>query len=352
MARMMRSRVDARLMGCRLKDVDTPILVSSSCASTAHHQIPTKDLYHPDSGRKAPHGLPLEQQESLILVGNARLATDIHRIALPTKTITAFTTSGSLDIIGAMQFVQGTLYLIELDESKGVWSVDAAGVPTKVADGGHAWGAPDAMVYEPGSDTFLVGDSTRLLRLPRTGGAVVEVGTGFGQVSGLTFGADGALYVADQGDGVIWKVPGPSPVAYCTSGTSASGCTASISATGTASATAPTGFTLDITCVEGSKDGLYFFGTSGRQANSWGNGTSYQCVVPPVKRAGLLLGTGTVGLCDGSFSQDLNARWAAKPAQNPGAGAVVQAQLWYRDPFNTSNQTTSLSDAIEFTVEP
>ena len=35
-----------------------------------------------------------------------------------------------------------------------------------------------------------------------------------------------------------------------------------------------------------------------------------------------------------------------------GAGTVVQAQLWYRDPQNTSNQTTSLSDAIEFTVAP
>jgi hypothetical protein len=37
---------------------------------------------------------------------------------------------------------------------------------------------------------------------------------------------------------------------------------------------------------------------------------------------------------------------------NPGAGAQVQAQLWYRDPQNTSNQTTSLSDAIEFLVAP
>jgi hypothetical protein len=138
--------------------------------------------------------------------------------------------------------------------------------------------------------------------------------------------------------------------AYCTAGTSASGCQASLSAVGTASATAASGFNLTATAVEGLKDGLFFFGTSGRQANTWGSGTSFQCVAPPVRRAGLLIGTGTVGACDGSFSQDLNARWTAKPAQNPGAGAVVQAQLWYRDPFNTSNQTTSLSDALEFTV--
>jgi len=27
-------------------------------------------------------------------------------------------------------------------------------------------------------------------------------------------------------------------------------------------------------------------------------------------------------------------------------------QLWFRDPQNTSNQTTSLSDALEFTMAP
>ena len=65
--------------------------------------------------------------------------------------------------------------------------------------------------------------------------------------------------------------------------------------------------------------------------------------------------SGTPGLCDGSFTQDLNALWCPacpNPAKNPGAGSVVQAQLWYRDPLNTSNQTTSLSDAIEFSVGP
>ena len=78
-------------------------------------------------------------------------------------------------------------------------------------------------------------------------------------------------------------------------------------------------------------------------------------MVPPVVRAGTLSGTGTTGACDGAFSQDLNALWCAscpKPAKNPGSGVLVQAQLWYRDPASTSNQTTSLSDAIEFPVNP
>jgi hypothetical protein len=142
---------------------------------------------------------------------------------------------------------------------------------------------------------------------------------------------------------------------YCTAGTSASGCQATLSATGTPSATASSGFDLIAANVEGQKNGIFFFGANGRQASPWGNGTSFQCVVPPVRRAGTLLGTGTSGACDGAFAQDLNARWCPtcpKPGHNPGAGTVVQAQLWYRDPLNTGNQTTSLSDAIEFQVCP
>jgi hypothetical protein len=139
---------------------------------------------------------------------------------------------------------------------------------------------------------------------------------------------------------------------YCTAGTSASGCQTTLSASGSPSATAPAGFLVTATSVEGQKDGLFFFATNGRQANPWGNGTSYQCVVPPVRRAGLLTGNGANGACNGLFTQDLNALWAANPAKNPGAGAVVQTQAWYRDPPNTSNQTTSLSDAIEFSVCP
>ena len=144
----------------------------------------------------------------------------------------------------------------------------------------------------------------------------------------------------------------PGFVSYCTAGASASGCVASLSASGFPSASAISGFVLTATGVEGQKDGLFFFGANGRQANPWGNGTSFQCVVPPVKRGGVQAGTGSTGACDGAFPQDLNTRWQAKPGQNPGAGAVVQAQLWYRDPSSTSNQTTSLSNALEFTVCP
>jgi hypothetical protein len=155
----------------------------------------------------------------------------------------------------------------------------------------------------------------------------------------------------DAGSAYTFALLPGSPVSYCTSGTSTSGCQAVLSASGIASASALSGFDLLASSVEGAKDGIFFFGTNGRQANPWGNGTSYTCVVPPVKRCGLLPGTGTTGSCDGSTSQDLNALWCPvcpKPGLNPGPGVAVQAQLWYRDPLSTSNLTTSMSDAIEF----
>ena len=72
---------------------------------------------------------------------------------------------------------------------------------------------------------------------------------------------------------------------FCTAGTSASGCVALLSASGSPSATAPSGFTLSVALVEGLKDGLFFYGANGRQANSWGNGTSYKCISASHRRS-------------------------------------------------------------------
>ena len=154
----------------------------------------------------------------------------------------------------------------------------------------------------------------------------------------------------DAGVGYVFDIG--TSVNYCTAGLSASGCQPTLYALGAASASSANGFTLSASSVEGSKRGQFFFGVSGKQANPWGTGTSFQCVAPPVKRLGMLDKNGTTGSCDGSFAQDLNAYWTANPGKNPGASVVAQAQFWYRDPLNTSNQTTSLTDAVEFWVAP
>jgi hypothetical protein len=178
---------------------------------------------------------------------------------------------------------------------------------------------------------------------PNDKGAQGQIGTGSAGSWTVQNGTELALQV----DGRLLSAQ-----SYCTAGVSASGCQAILSAPSATCVTASSGFVVVATGVEGAKDGVFFYGTNGRQANSWGNGTSYQCVVPPVKRAGMLNGSGTPGACNGTFSQDLNVLWSQNPQKNPGAGTVVQAQLWYRDPLNTSNQTTSLSNAIEFAVLP
>jgi hypothetical protein len=140
---------------------------------------------------------------------------------------------------------------------------------------------------------------------------------------------------------------------YCTAGTSASGCQATIGASGVPSATAVSGFVLSASGAEGAKSGNFIYGTGARQALSWGNGTSYRCFASPVMRGAIQNGTGTPGQCDGSYAEDLNARWCAscpRPNHNPGPGVTLRGQLWHRDPQSTSNRTSGFSDAVEWTL--
>ncbi len=142
------------------------------------------------------------------IVGNARASADIQLLfeANPPQTLVS---SSSLSVVRALQFAAGGLYFTEALEDLGVWSITAAGVITKVPDGGHAWSVPEAMAYHASSDSFIVGDGANLYSLPRTGGVVQQVGSGFGQISGMTFDDDGRLFVADDGEDVIWMiVPG------------------------------------------------------------------------------------------------------------------------------------------------
>jgi len=160
-----------------------------------------------------------------------------------------------------------------------------------------------------------------------------------------------AAFTSDLVDWLLAHPKTAAPVNYCTAGTSAGGCTALLQTSGTPSVSSAGGFQVTAGGVEGGKDGLFFYGFNGAQANPWGNGSSYQCVVPPVLRASIQSGVGTPGVCNGLFARDFNAFWDTAPAAKvPTAGSKVWMQLWYRDPQNTSNQTTSFSDALEISV--
>jgi hypothetical protein len=310
------------------------------------------------------------------------------------QLITIDSSTGTATAVGSIGFFNvqalafdpttGTLYGADMISDQLITIDTATGVGTSVGPLGFdrvqglAFDSPTSVLYGVDRDT------DQLLAIDSATGVASVIGPlGFEGVSGLAFNAvtstlDGAdrsagllvtietstgaatsvgkfsEFVMNSGAAYMFEISAPSTV-YCTAGISASGCQASLATSGIASAAIGSGFNVMATSVEGDKDGLFFLAANGRQANPWGNGTSYQCIVPPVSRASLLTGTGTTGSCDGAFGQDLNALWCSscpKPAKNPGAGAIVQAQLWYRDPFNTSNKTTSLSDAIEFCVGP
>jgi hypothetical protein len=122
---------------------------------------------------------------------------------------------------------------------------------------------------------------------------------------------------------------------------------------GTPSASATSGFTISVHDVEGAKQGLVFYGTSGRLASPWGAGSSLLCVKSPAQRTAIQASGGAAGTCDGLLSLDWNAYMAANPGAlgHPrSAGMVVQAQGWFRDP--PAPKTTNLSDGIEFVLAP
>ena len=142
---------------------------------------------------------------------------------------------------------------------------------------------------------------------------------------------------------------------YCIPGSSAKGCFATLSTFGTASVGESSGFVVTADGVQSGINGLYFYGVNGPQMAPWGNGSSFQCVVPPVIRFPVQTSTGPTENCSGNFSLDLNAAWCPTcplSVKSPGAGAEIWLQLWYRDPQNTSNQATSFSNAAMIGVCP
>ena len=133
---------------------------------------------------------------------------------------------------------------------------------------------------------------------------------------------------------------------YCTAGISASGCTVQLSSTGVASGTATSGFVVTAPFVEGQKDGQFLYGQNGKQALPWGNGTSFQCVVPPIKRGGLRAGQrhprGLQRDDQPGPERATGARPVPSPTTRRSRASQLQIQFWYRDPLSTSNQSRSL----------
>lgn len=150
----------------------------------------------------------------------------------------------------------------------------------------------------------------------------------------------------------VTPLPTSPGVTYCTSGTTSNGCNATMSASGVASISAGT-LVLTASSVEGQKQGLIFYGISGRNALAWGNGSSFLCVKSPTQRSPAIGSGGTLNGCDGSISLNFFGYLNANPGAigNPlTAGTTFDAQCWFRDP--PAPKSTSLSNGLEFTLVP
>lgn len=153
--------------------------------------------------------------------------------------------------------------------------------------------------------------------------------------------------VAGAASAVFSMVP-PAPVVYCTAKVSSVGCLPAISSTGSASSTAGTPFNINAQLILNNKNGLLFFGVTGRTSFPFQGGTL--CVLPPIRRTGAQAsgGSSSGSDCSGAFSTDFNAVVQSGVFPDLTAGVLIDAQYWYRDPASPS--ATGLTNAIEFGI--
>jgi hypothetical protein len=221
-----------------------------------------------------------------------------------------------------------------------------------------------AHVYDNAAD-YITGFDATWLEYSVNGGALVPVpmtwsgGQLFrGTIPGLALGTITYRVTSTDAQGntgvsASKMFTSSTSLAYCTAGTTANGCNASISSAGIPSASSASGFTIAVANVEGATFGMIFYGVHGRVLNAWGMGTSFLCVKQPLQRTGIQATGGTSSQCNGSLVLDWNAYRASHPTAlgSPfSAGQTVDAQGWFRDP--PSSKTTSLSNALEFSVQP
>jgi hypothetical protein len=137
---------------------------------------------------------------------------------------------------------------------------------------------------------------------------------------------------------------------YCTAKVNSQGCSAAMSSTGVPDVTPAGAFTIRATNALNQKNGILFYGTSGRHAGPYVGGTL--CVKAPLRRTTPTSSGGNVGPddCSGVLSIDFNAYLAGGSAPELGAGSTVDAQWWYRDPVDPYR--AGLSDGLEFTILP
>jgi choice-of-anchor B domain-containing protein len=145
--------------------------------------------------------------------------------------------------------------------------------------------------------------------------------------------------------------PTAGPQVYCTAKINSQGCTPSVAWVGTPSVGSGLPFTISASQVLNLQNGLLFY-SFGSASVPFQGGTL--CLAAPTTRTA---GQNSGGNpppddCSGNYSFDFNAYIAAGNDPALVAGAKVYAQYWGRDPLDPAGFGSTLTDALEFTLEP
>ncbi|MCC6408875.1 MAG: PD40 domain-containing protein [Planctomycetes bacterium] len=138
----------------------------------------------------------------------------------------------------------------------------------------------------------------------------------------------------------------PPYTTYCTAKTNSSGCSPRIGASGIASTSALDSLRIVAVDVLATKNGLLIWGL-GAMALPFGGGTL--CVQPPLKRTSVQ-NSGGASPCGGAYSFAFDQAYMA--SKGVGAGAVLFAQFWSRDPGFAPPDDIGLTNALAFSVLP
>ena len=174
----------------------------------------------------------------------------------------------------------------------------------------------------------------------------------FGKSRVLAFSPPGSEITGSvAGLATVEITPSAPAVAYCTAKLNSLGCSPAIGWSGVPGATEPGPFLIQATQVLNLRNGLLFYGYSGRAALPFLGGTL--CVMPPNRRTGLQNAGGSLPPtmdCSGSYSFDFNAliQSGIDPLLVPGQ--QINGQYWSRDSAQPDGTGVSLANAIEFVI--
>jgi hypothetical protein len=212
----------------------------------------------------------------------------------------------------------------------------------------HPFPIPQQITMAGSSTGTFIADEIRVM--PELSGGVLS------RIEAVDFLAKDIDSLTITGESTPPPAP-PHTTIYCTAKINSLGCTPSIAGFGYPSATAGSGFIVSGTNFVNNKSCLLFYGSNGQASTPFQGGTL--CVKSPIKRTP---GTNTGGNpppndCSGWPTIDMNAFAAGALGGAPAPflhipGTVVDCQWWGRDPGFAAPNNTSLSNALEYTVEP